>query len=513
MAGTLESLLEQYGLDQSAWISKFHEIGIIKPEDIENIQDQTVYQNLFSEASEAESQSLQKLLDVTLPDEEEIEKDNKQALEIKFEGIGLDPVYWAPKFNAILGVRSPEALEYVGNESYVALEPYIKNATDKLILRTFFSCQSIFERCRNEQARKFDQRKKKIKKLLEKFHTKVMYLSDTKKKNLVISIFELLQIVPDIPSDVTLEEVVRRLNIQFSQLVVENSELSDKEVFSISHEGCALKGFFLAPTVTEHCKMQYDLLKDPQNIKFLNPRWSQFTKIIHFSQKKDEYHLMDTIKYAGVSAITSAEENPDADDSFAHDHVLAYRSTLKCVVVPMAACYLDDEQLELSPKAIKKLQEIEAIQAKIEVKGPENEKKNAEIEMQQFCETFFHTFGSHAYKGIYHFGGIFIFKSHTTECEITDIESVKLLQSKAIEFVANSIWLPDEIKIQSGISKNEPPNLIHKTKSETIVSGGPKEFTSYFQWKNGLTINNSTWRVIDHGTDILPVWKIMQVRN
>ena len=593
MAETLQSILEQFGLDLSTWIPKFNDIGIAQAEDIIK-GDFGMYQNFFLEASEEESQALQNLLEVEVPDEEYFEKSNKQALDMEFDSNGLDPTYWPLIFYKVLGVRSPEGLQYIGNDNYTSLEPYIRNAKEKLRLRSLTSYQAAFEDCHIAQIQKMDQRKAQLKVLLEKFNTKSKYLSQSKKQYFVHRMFELLQITSDIPQDITTEEVCTRLGIELTQLVARDTELNDTDEFINSLHGYALKGIYLTPKLQEQCEMQKDLLKCPKDIKLINPVWNEFSKIIHFSNKESEDHFIKAIKHQGISAVVLAEQNTKDDaasnDNFSDELLWNYRSTLKYIVIPKAACYLDSEQLELSSEAIKMLQEIEILKSKIEtikmtiasihtkiekvksksvneeakdnnegvnndsntknhssksenesketdeskskgtsdkydskkaddeikdaekkIKDAEVEIENAENEIQQSCNRFFHTFGSHAYKGVYHYGGIFIIRIYTEQHENSDTEKVKVLQRKAIEFVANSIWLPEEIKIQSGILNGENSNLTHKIKKEIITVGGLKCCSSYFQWKNGLTMSTANWAVIDHGTNILPVWEIVKV--
>ena len=542
---TLQSLLEQHGLDQSVWISKFHENNIIDPTDIEKIGIKQC-KALFHEASEEDTQALQKLLGIELPSIEKIEKNKKETLEIAFENMGLDQKYWPMIFTKILGTRSIEALEYMGSENYAALEPYTQGTADRLILRKLTLHKSTFEDCRGEQIKQMDKRNNKIKNLLEALR-KVKCLSI--KQNMVSSIFEMLQIIPDIPSGMAIEDVINKLDIESIQLRYAKSDISDTEVFTNSHKGYALKGIFVAPTIKEQTKMQKDLLKQPKNIKLLNPRWSQFIKVINFTQKKSEDMFMTALKHQGISVVVSEKyEDADVDDDLPHDYEVEYRSTLQCVVVPMAACYLDDQQLNLSSEALEMLKEIENIKTRIVNDGAEYQSKESEmkipkaennhkgsktelkfqkketkidskeaenepdeIEVQQACERFFQTFGSHAYKGIYHFGGVFVFKIYTENYKNADTEKVRHLQNKATEFVANSIWLPEEIDIQNGIYNKEDLALIQKIKAKKVTVGGPDTYSSYFQWKNQLTASNESWGMIDCGTDVLPVWKIIQV--
>ena len=58
-----------------------------------------------------------------------------------------------------------------------------------------------------------------------------------------------------------------------------------------------------------------------------------------------------------------------------------------------------------------------------------------------------------------------------------------------------------------------PTPLLTNTFLEITRNGGPEEAVGLPDWKNGLIGSNATWKVIDRGTTLVPVWEIIEMSH
>lgn len=171
----------------------------------------------------------------------------------------------------------------------------------------------------------------------------------------------------------------------------------------------------------------------------------------------------------------------------------------------MASFYFKDRQLQLSANALRDLKAIETFN------GPQDA-------LQKCCEQFFHKYGSHANKGHLHFGGIYWWRCYTHGFHKSDLAEVKKLQSQALSASVDLSCGCFGASVEGNVSKLKlgfkgdfSEALLSKTTVEETKKGGPKAASNIPLWKCGLVANNSTWNVIDHGSNIVPVWEIIQV--
>ena len=123
------------------------------------------------------------------------------------------------------------------------------------------------------------------------------------------------------------------------------------------------------------------------------------------------------------------------------------------------------------------------------------------------CEEFFHKYGSHVNVGPIHFGAIHWQKSFNQGYPESLKSTVKECQINALRVKARlgtSRFFNRKKDFQGAYSES-------LTSVTYVEEGGNPEGSSWL-WKASLVASNSTWSLIDRGTNTVPVWEIIQVQ-
>ena len=500
---TLKYLLESCGLDQAIWCPKFSSNNLTNVQDLSQIlKDSRLYTTLISSASEIEIKKF-KVLIRTCDLLVDTERTSDEGLESILEENDFEPSYWLPIFKEHLGVISEKGIKNIGSESYALLLPFAQNKFDKIILKLFLGLsENSFEMCRNTQIEKALERSKQIHqlvKILESLSIKEEKFSSIV-NNIKCRICEYFQTASRISDEVCFNDLTANLNIQVGQMLdVSNltPELTDSEVFEKASNGIALQGVLLVEEFSEKIQQRKPLLQAPKYIKLSHPRWYQFSESVNFSQKCHEVDFLKALQHLGISKTILSISDCIMDNA----NEKTYLSTVRYEVLPMASCYIDDDDIKLSTEAIDHLKIDEARLFSLD-KG----------KAKNICSQFLRKFGSHLFKGYYHFGGVFICLSNSKEFNDIENHAIKDLHNKLNYLMINSFWLPTELEFQAEISKCNL-NVEKKTMTAVKEMGGPSKFSSYFQWKNVLVANNKYWCLIDRGGINIPVWTVIKVNK
>uniref|UniRef100_A0A8C5X2K9 Uncharacterized protein n=1 Tax=Malurus cyaneus samueli TaxID=2593467 RepID=A0A8C5X2K9_9PASS len=179
--------------------------------------------------------------------------------------------------------------------------------------------------------------------------------------------------------------------------------------------------------------------------------------------------------------------------------------------IPLASCYFQKHQLRLSDAALRELQDMEKLLALTGEDKPT---------LLKVCESFFSRFGSHANQGPIHIWGIFWWKASTEGFRAEQWEEMKRQTCEALNsfvrasfrgFRANAVGAVDVSKSSSQASVQRSASKSSHTAIQLCMvnTGGPPDTASLPQWKTGLVSDNTTWRVIDRGFQLIPVWDII----
>lgn len=527
----IKDKLKSGGLDPSHWFKVFKdELQVNIPEEMESIGEES-YEDLVKHIRKArEKKALMKFLGMSMPEESSPSKpehkDTDEQIKEKLKSAGLDPSYWLAIVKDELKVNIPEELEAIGEESYQDLAKYIRKAREKRPLRKFLGMpedeqSSLNPKCekKREEFKKYEKAEALLQQL-KQLEKQGKDRHESAVKHIENGICEVLKIPPDvwIPEDKSLGELTTSLQVCMDQLSSElkkRKDGSNATVLENASGGCALQGVLVSRNAEDWLKIRERLLRAPKDVHFTDPSLPQVDKVDTFSCKLKENNFCKTVERLGYNAAVSGYKSfgEEVHVSFSNDaeneDCLQYNSTVKYSFVPMASFLFEDAQLQLSQEALQDLKSIEDILS-----------KTSEHDLQMYCEAFFERYGSHANKGYFHFGGIYWWKCYSQGFKTSEMEQVKDLQSQVVTALVRASYGPwsvgasvggDWSRLISEVMGNCSETLRSQTHLFITQTGGPPEVTDLLQWKNGLVASNSTWSVIDHGTNAVPVWKIIQV--
>ena len=521
-------LLQEHDLSPDKWVPLLHNESLTSAQAITaNISSDELFQSMLSEAdTEEERRGLRKLFNKLVATSSADNEIKKVLIDA-----GLEPTKWLSIFKTQLGVTTPQGLQHIGSESYADLERFAHKPWEKKALRKLLGMEdeeTAMKLLREKQKEKLRQRQEKSEQILEKLKDHLKQGKDHHDKStrqLMEGVQEALQIPEDswIVKDSSPETLFGGLKMIIEQLDGElkaSRDLSDVESLQHASGGRALQGVLVSKNLEDQLKIRENLLSVPQDVQFHAPSLSQDDKIEEFSSQLQEDQFtksMDRLGYSAtlfaqagfmgfgfqVGALFSTTTEKEGTDKYHQKEI--YCSRIKYSFMPMASFHFKGSQLQLSADALRDLQAIEAFS------GSQND-------LQKQCEQFFHKYGSHAYKGQLHFGGIYWLKCYSYGFHESDLAEVKRLQSQAISASVGLSYDCVGASLEGNVSKLKTSlkggfndSLVSKTTVEVTKMGGPQAASNIPQWKNGLVASNSTWNVIDRGSNTVPVWEIIQV--
>ena len=528
----LGAFLEKHGLQSSKWLPLFRKECIYKPDQIIAIKgSREHYHNLSSRATDKNEEYALKMLleivEVTIDPSIEIEKILAES--------GLDSTFWFPIFKDELGVTSLQALANVGEESFDTLQQFVRKPWERKALCKLLNMDDQETSLKSQRGK----RREKFKKRQEESFEMLQQLKDLQKEGkerhceavqeIESGIREALQISPDtwISSDKSLESMINTLEKNLTQLdgiLQSRRDITDHQVLRTASGGLAMQGILLSKDINDQIETRDSLLKPPEDIQLMGPSLSKMERIEEFSSQSQEDSHRQSMDKLGYSATASfkggfwgvsvevgggcSKANESESTSEQHQKSL-YKSTVKYSFVPIASTYFNDSQLLLSDDALRRLKKVETLLTS---------KPNPSI-VQEECQMFFKTFGSHATKGPLHFGGIYWLKSVSRAFEKSALETVKQLQREVVNMKASVSYgsafgasaEANRSQIEASFSGRYSKELVSGTTLEITATGGPHEVSNLPQWKSCMAACNSTWSVIDRGTATVPVWEIIQV--
>ena len=507
------------------------------------------------DATSAERIALRKIFQIKTPVDS-----LEDGIDRELSEVGLDVTYWSEVFRNQLDVKSPQALQHVGDESYQILakfvnQPWEKKALCKLLkmesVESSFKMQNEKQRMEVEERQvesvqllealekegkdhhdnvakgKVEERQAESAQLLEAL--KILEKEgkdrhDNIVKGILGKIRERLQIPEEVwlKEDTTLSQAIAQMEAMLgdtSGALKTRGDLSDLSVIERASGGLALRGVLITTNPNDATELRQPLLKIPKDIHLDSPFDSQHEKIQQFSSKRKEDEFSKRFKGLGYSASASAKagfwgvtfeasagysKNTEKETTEEHHHEETYCSVVKYSVMPMASCSFKDHQLQFSEAALTHLQRIDR---ELET--------NAAKSIQTDCEDFFQKFGSHACIGPLHFGGTFTWKCYSSGFKESERSTVQELQSEAIAIqvsmsygsMASATSVPS---IKGKFTGKYPMALISKTFMEVTINGGPPHVTGLLDWKKKLVASNVTWQLIDRGTQGVAVWDIIK---
>ncbi|KFV58034.1 Interferon-induced very large GTPase 1, partial [Tyto alba] len=413
---------------------------------------------------------------------------------------GLDCSHWLPRLSEILGIKSREALKHAQYEDYLKLEcevryPWETKALQKLLELT--DSKATFEELQKERLKMAKQRQEEAKLILKEL--KEMHKSRSHSKDVLRQKEEALWQAMEIPKEhwappgKSLVDVIYRPS-SFADVLAKRDQL----------------------------------IRVPDGFKLAGPEQGTLLERKEFSSSAAEATFTKSMEQLGFSISVSAKAgfwgfNVEADADYSSSSrsedtrqsrsEQSYICTTKYQYIPLASCYFQKHQLRLSDAALQELQDIEHLLSI-------TPKADRPTMLKSRCESFFSRFGSHINQGPLHFGGIFWWKASTEGFKAEQREEMKRQASEALNCYVGASYssFGGRAGVEVDISKSSSRASLQgkdgrnaNTAVQLYVAntGGPSETDSLPQWKLGLVTNNTTWRVIDRGFQLIPVWDII----
>ena len=489
---TCVKFIKDHGLTDPKWTNLFMKEGITNSDQItKKWGTEKVYNILSSHANEGEKEALKQLFGVQL---DEAPGGQDWYIECGLQKLGLDAKHWLPVFSRQLGVTSLPALKCIGMESLPSLEPFIRQPSERKALHKLISFDVkdySYEILRKKQREKLIKRQEQSQQLLQelsKLHKDGKSRHDVQVQQCEQRIREMLQVSQASWSSYqNLEQLISRLqeNFEHITMVLDIKELTNVSLLQTASSGLGLQGILLSTTLQEHLQDRSRLLRVPKNVQLSLTDHPQSGRCLQFSDENNLSLFQKSVDKLGYSVITS---QPVCELYSEHNQPTKTMKemvsfSVKYFSVPLASYFFTDDDLWLSEEAIEQLKEIELTVTK---------KKDG---LQEMCEKFLNTFGSHVYRGPLTFGGIYWQKWHVQDKDFPKEEQTN----------ESSVSEETGTKIDSALG-GQPT-------CEVSLTGGPEHISDLPEWKTGLIASNTTWKLIDRGTSLVPVWKIIEISH
>ncbi|KFQ67823.1 Interferon-induced very large GTPase 1, partial [Phaethon lepturus] len=451
---------------------------------------------------------------------------------------GLDGGYWLPKLLEILGVKSREALKHLQYEDYLKLECKVQYPWEKKALRKLLELtdnKATFEELQKERLEMTKKRQEAAKLVLKEL--KEMHNSRSHSKDVIRQKEEALWQALEVPQEYwappeeSLVDVLESIQKQLEQqeLSMGRAEnVSDMEVLWRASGGLALRGIYRTSSLEDVLVKRDQLIRVPDGFKLAGPEQGSLLERKEFSSSAAEATFTKSMEQLGFSISVSAKagfwgfnveagvdnsSSLQSEDTHQSCSERSYICTTKYQYIPLASCYFQKHQLQLSGAALRELQDIEHLLSITEEADRPNMLKSR-------CASFFRRFGSHVNQGPLHFGGIFWWKASTEGFRAEQREEVKRQASEALNCYVGASYrgFSVSVGVDVDVSKSSSQASFQgrdgrstHTAIQLYVTntGGPSETDSLPQWKLGLVTNNTTWCVIDRGFQLIPVWDII----
>ncbi|XP_032539335.1 interferon-induced very large GTPase 1-like [Chiroxiphia lanceolata] len=457
-----------------------------------------------------------------------------QLLAEALQKEGLEAGYWLPKLSQTLGVQCTQALQHLQYEDYLTLECQVRHPWEKRALQKLL-------KIRDDKATSEDQEKQHLERTKQRQGVAKQVLNELKEmldsrshsQDVVRQRAEALWQAMEIPKEFwpapkkpladVLESIQKQLEQQESS-VGRRENIPDTEVLRRASGGLALQGIYRTSRAEDVLAKQEQLLRVPEGFQLAGPEQGSLLESKEFSSSAAESTFTRSMEQLGFSISVSAKakfwgvkleagadhsSSSQAEGTHQSHSEQSYFCTTKYQYIPLASCYFQRHQLLLSDGALRELQHMEQL---LNLTGEEDQ--------PNLLESFFSRFGSHVSQGPLHFGGIFWWKASTGGFRAEQREEMKRQTSEALNSFVGASFSGFGVSAggatdvsrsssQASVQGRAGESSHTEIQCQVFTTGGPSETDSLPQWKTGLVSNNSTWCVIDRGSQLIPVWEVI----
>ena len=465
---------------------------------------------------------------------ESLDKPTQKTVVSALEAVHLDVDYWLETLKTECGVTEYGQLRFIDNKNatFKKLKKSIRHDWEKRALKELLGLESTSKEEKKE-------REIEAKKLISELKSLRDEGKDRTDK-LVKEKLECLREMQNKPKEdwnqsedgASLDQIISEFEDIFGkpgQRVFDRHDLSDSELLEKASGGLAMKGI-LIKNEKDCSQVRRVVIEVPRHAILKAPISKQQEHVFTSTSRVQSDHFQNSLdnmghsvaasviaRYGGIGAETGvAEKQEEEGNTELESHEInKYVFREKYFYVPTAVCELDQHTLKLSETVLTELGKLELL-----IEGTDSE-----IAIQDKCEAFLETYGSHINVGTFEFGGIYEWIATYYSKSKVKYETLKtMVQDALTSFVSmsySSLGISaggsisgDQVGGHANITETANKSELSKVSLKLTTKGGPQEVSGFFpDWKTGLLQNNSTWSIINRGhdfrKDFVGIWQLI----
>ncbi|XP_069823068.1 interferon-induced very large GTPase 1-like isoform X2 [Dendropsophus ebraccatus] len=450
----------------------------------------------------------------------------------KLKETGLDPEYWLTVLDEKLGINNPQSAQFIQPEDISVLEEKARFPWEKRALRELFNMPDSSTNIKETQEKRHKAMKEKNEEALKVLTDLKTLRSEGKDRHdkMVKQKEEEMNKALEIPSKYSAPSERSFMDLidhyekqvkSMEDVLRKQENLKDEDVLTYASGGLALEGIFQTKNTEDVFKKREPLLRIPEGFQLLGPEQSPEFKQKEFTSQTEESWFQKTVDKIGLSLSSSfnfsflgfglkssvnVTKDSETENTSIHSAQQTYVCTTRYNYIPLATCYFTKDQLRLSQAALNALNDIETLIGM----------HSDEQVVRTKCSDFFQRFGSHANLGPIHFGGIYWWKASMKGIISNEVHEAKRMTSEALNFYMGASYAGcggdfdlSKTNTHGSIDRSTISKFQKDIQFFSTKTGGPPEVDSLLAWRSGLVTSNRTWRVIDRGIQLIPVWEII----
>ncbi|XP_070259070.1 interferon-induced very large GTPase 1-like, partial [Myotis yumanensis] len=458
-----------------------------------------------------------------------------QDLQEMLRGVGLSVEYWLPKLQEQLGVTFAEALQDIEEKDLQKLKSQAQHSWEERALEKLLNSNSL-SKLQESQVKVIKEEQKKAEQALQELRDLLSEGRQRQEEEVRKKEAELRQAmeIPEEywpPPEKSLREVMKHVQGQLNLMEATLSyrqNLPDRDLVRWASGGLALQGIYKTSYQIELIQKREEILSVPKEFLLFGLEHGTRMETREFTSSREESQFTQMTEKLGFSIIASAKgggwgfsfeagidnsKHSESKETQQSHSEHSYFCSTKFSYVPLASCHFPMDQLQFSKAALQELKCIEDLLS-----------QSADTDrvplLRRRTEAFFQRFGSHANRGPLHLGGIYWWKAVSEGFQSEQLAEVKQQSAEALNGYIRGSYSGFGVKVAAVVDGSDAhsenatqrttfQNLQTKVQLSVAQTGGPPEANGFRQWKAGLVASNQTWRVIDRGLQLVPIWDII----
>ncbi|XP_034034855.1 interferon-induced very large GTPase 1-like isoform X1 [Thalassophryne amazonica] len=429
------------------------------------------------------------------------------------ESKGLDPKKWVHILQSKLGISRKNALRFIQKDEIGKLKEHANHEWEKKALTE--AIQALKNEANADRHGTMRTNVTQVEELYDETQEAVRLNLEGKTDGNLKPEFRLIQT----PLEST---IAKRLDGE-SKVVLQRSAWTAQEVLLKASGGSACCGIYVTKKESSLLGRRRQVITVNNDLEFSGSDLAEQAVTQEFHEQASMQTFLNKMENHGKTFAVAANvntlffqaegsaswgrdtENESTQDTRSHSN---YALAIKYLKVPIKSIYLNTTSVKLNREVLDVLVSIETKLA--------NKNQNREGIFQNFFETY----GSHVCVGLVEFGGIMYGKAESTHMKSSQKESTKNLVKEAVNASFSLGGSVGSISggLKTGYSAHDLKGSLSGRYTEDELKsvsvsltriGGPPEVSETEAWKKGLVEHNSTWRLIDKGSDLKAIWELI----